>query len=318
MPSFPKPKVTYSYDVAEETKALREHKAMRGVPGKQPDELLIATWNIANFGAQERRTPDHKLIAEILGWFDVIAVQECRDNYSQLEAVVREMGGDYRYLMSDAAGNDERMVFVYDSKKLKLLEEIGELAFPPSQLAKVKLKGVKGSFTGFDRNPYLASFQMGTQLSVSLVNVHLFYGSEKKADIERRALETAAMARWASIRRKSLYAGARELIALGDFNMPKPDATGTNIVFDALTNEGMIKPEHSSEIGSSIASDNQYDQVVYFPESSKHCLLQTGVYDFDSAVFKKLWGSATRAVFLGYLRYYLSDHRPLWCQVRLR
>lgn len=318
MPVFPKPKVPFAYDVTAEVAALRVHKTKRGVPDKQPDALLVGTWNIANFGAQERRAQDHKLIAEILGWFDVVAVQECRDNYSQLEAVVREMGVDYKYVMSDAAGNSERMVFVYDAKKLKLLEEVGEIAFAPSQLKSVKVKGAKGAFDNFDRNPYIASFQLGTALSVSLVNVHLFYGSEKKADIERRALETAAVARWASTRRKSKYAGARELIALGDFNMPMPDAAGVNVVFDALTNDGLVTPPHSSEIGSAIASDNHYDQVAFFPESSKHCLLQVGVFDYDAAVFKKLWESATRSVFLGYLRYYMSDHRPMWLQIRLK
>jgi hypothetical protein len=61
---------------------------------------------------------------------------------------------------------------------------------------------------------------------VQLVNVHLYYGSESPRDVERRTLETVAAARWTALRTKSRYAGARELIALGDFNMPKPGSNG--------------------------------------------------------------------------------------------
>jgi len=92
--------------------------------------------------------------------------------------------------MSDASGNDERMVFIYDSARVTRLDEIGEIDFPPTVVDRIKLKGVKAKFAGFDRSPYLASFQLtGLPLSVQLVNVHLFYGSEARKDTERRALE---------------------------------------------------------------------------------------------------------------------------------
>jgi hypothetical protein len=38
------------------------------------------------------------------------------------------------------------------------------------------------------------------------------------------------------------------------------------------------------------------------------------VFDFDGAVFKTLWDLVKPARFKGYLRYYLSDHRPLWAE----
>lgn len=318
MPVFPKPRVTYSYDVAREIAALRAHRRTRQLPAKRADALLVGTWNVANFGAQDRRPEDHQLIAELLSWYDVVAVQECRENFAGLTDVLHYMGDRYAYLMSDAAGNDERMVFVYDRRKLALLEEVGEVAFAPSDAANVKVAGVAGPFLGFDRTPYLATFRLGADLSVLLVNVHLFYGSDGRADVERRALETAAVARWAALRRRSKYAFAREVVALGDFNMPKPDAAGTNIVFDALTNRGLVTPEHSSTIGSSIATDNHYDQVAFFPETSKNCFVDVGVFDYDAVIFRDLYESKGEATFLGYLRYYLSDHRPMWVQMRMR
>jgi hypothetical protein len=74
MPVFPKPRVAWEYDVATERRRLRAHKAVRGIPDRSPENLLIGTWNIANFGAQARRACDHRLIAEILGW---LAISTC-------------------------------------------------------------------------------------------------------------------------------------------------------------------------------------------------------------------------------------------------
>jgi hypothetical protein len=52
---------------------------------------------------------------------------------------------------------------------------------------------------------------------VKLVNVHLFYGSEARKDIESRALQTPTLAKWTDLRHRSGYLGTREAIALGDF-----------------------------------------------------------------------------------------------------
>jgi endonuclease/exonuclease/phosphatase family metal-dependent hydrolase len=317
MPEFPKPRFEYAYDVATEIGALRAHRRARGVPKRAAGELLIGTWNVANFGAHERRDEDHRLIAEILSWFDVVAIQECRDNFAGLADTVHTMGPRYAYLMSDAAGNDERLVFVYDRRKVALLEEVGEVAFPPSDAKRVKLPGITAPFAGFDRTPYLASFQLDERLSVLLVNVHLFYGGETRADVQRRALETGAVARWADRRRRSRLSFARELVALGDFNLPKT-VGGTNAVLDAVTAKGLVLPAHSTVVGSSIASDNHYDQVAIFPSTSKRCLVDLGVFDYDAVVFRDLYAARPAAAFLGYLRYYLSDHRPMWVRMRMQ
>ncbi len=74
-------------------------------------------------------------------------------------------------------------------------------------------------------------------------------------------------------------------------------------------------PQHSSEVGSSIASDNHYDQVAFFPgETENEFTDNTGVFDFDGAVFKTLWEDHGRKDFMTYVRYYLSHHRPLWAE----
>jgi endonuclease/exonuclease/phosphatase family metal-dependent hydrolase len=317
MPPFEKPKFAFEYDVAAEIKALRKHRTNRGIPKRHDSRLLIGTWNIANLGVQQRRDEDVSLIAEIVSWFDIVAIQELGDQFAALEQIKRKLGRRWAMLFSDVAGNKERMAFLYDTRKAKLLEKVGEISIPPADLRHIKLPGVKQKFQGFDRNPYLAAWQVG-QTSFLLVNVHLFFGSDASpADIGRRALETYAVGRWADLRRKSEFAFTREIIALGDFNMPKRDKGDP--IYKALTKRGLELPAHTTAVGSNLASDKHYDQIAFFPGGTKDAFQQMGVFDFDQVVFRDLWDdqSKTEAQYRAYVRYYLSDHRPLWMELAL-
>ncbi len=315
MPPFPKPRFQYAVDVNAEIARLRQHKQTRSVQAKAQNRLLIATWNIANFGEQLREDPHHRLIAEILSWFDLAVIQEVKENFGPLEDMVHSLGVQYKYVMSDIAGNKERMAFVFDSQKVRLLEKIGEIALPPADLKNIKLLAVKRKFAGFDRTPYLATFQAG-RLSFLLVNVHLFFGSDaKKADIERRALETFAVARWAEQRQKSKFSFTRDIIALGDFNMPK--VTPSDPIFKALTSKGLHLPQHTSQVGSNLQSDKHYDQIAFFPgETQDDFTGNHGVFDFDRVVFADIWQNRGETDFNTYVKYYLSDHRPMWMEFR--
>lgn len=315
MPDFDKPGFPFKFKVADEVAHLRAWKAKRQVPDKKPGRILVATWNVANFGTQQREDEHNQLIAEIMSWFDIIAVQELKENFGHLEDVARHLGAPYRMLFSDASGNNERMGFLYDSKRLRLLEEIGEIAFPVAQLKNIKLPNITRKFDGFDRTPYLAAFQAG-KTSLMLVNVHLFYGSESAQDMNRRSLETFAVAKWAQGRQKSKFSFARNVFAMGDFNMPKKKPGDP--VFDALTKLGLELPAHSSEIGSNLSSDKHYDQIAYFPGESKTLVDgPAGIFDFDGAIFPKLWKNGNNVKnFRAYLRYYISDHRPMWIQLK--
>lgn len=101
----------------QEIARLRKHKQVRAIPKKQKDKLPVATWNIANLGAQQLRSPDRTLIAEILNWFDVVAIQECRENFADLFAIHNELPKSYRVVISDASGNDERMAFLPETTR---------------------------------------------------------------------------------------------------------------------------------------------------------------------------------------------------------
>ena len=317
MPPFDKPKFTYGYQVSSQIDALRayrQNKPERAIPSKAANRLLVATWNVANLGVQERRDKDYRLIAELVNWFDLMAMQEVNDNLRGLRAIKQHLPPSFRVLFSDYAGNKERLAFLYDSSKVTLLEKVGEVAIPPSDHRYIKLPVTRQKFRGFDRNPYLVAFR-SRSFTFVLVNVHLYFGSESKVSMNRRSLEAYAVARWADLRRKSKYAYTRDIIVLGDFNLPKV-APGDPI-YKALTKRGLHLSEHSTEIGSAIATDSHYDQIAFFPgQTQKEFTGKCSVFDFDGALFPRLWQTRSREDFLAYMRYYISDHRILWAEFR--
>jgi len=318
MPSFPKPAFTFNYQTQSEIDALRTYrdtKPGRAIPAKAADRLLVATWNIANLGLQQRRSKDYRLLAEIIGWFDIIALQEVNDNLAGLRGIQAHLPATYAALFSDKAGNDERMAFLYDASKVFPLEKIGEVAVPVKDHKHIKLPGIARTFKGFDRNPYLAAFTAGS-LEFLLVNVHLYFGADTKADRDRRSLEAYATARWADLRRSDKHAYVTDIIALGDFNLPKVEPGDP--VYAALRRRGLRRPEHSTRIGSNIADDKDYDQIMFFPgQTSDEFTGNVGIFDFDGGIFRRLWDTRTAAQFRSYVRYYVSDHRPLWAEFRI-
>ena len=320
MPPFPKPRFDFEYDPAEEIRVLRRYFAAdpsRTIPKKQESRVLIATWNIANLGVQHRREQDYRILAEIISWFDVVAVQEVHANLEGLQGIKSHLPEAYRLLYSDAGGNDERLTFVFDSNKLVLSDEVAEVAPAPKDYKSITLPGVKGSFNGFDRSPYLATFT-AEAFTVSLVTAHLFFGSDTiPTDIARRSLEAAAVAWWTNRRHRNKYAPTKHVLALGDMNLPKTDKSDP--IYRALTRKGLRPPEHSTLIGSNLASDMHYDQIMFFPGDTKAKFTgAAGVVDFDGAVFRRLWEDPTKTAtqFRGYVKYYLSDHRPYWAEFK--
>jgi endonuclease/exonuclease/phosphatase family metal-dependent hydrolase len=317
MPPFPKPRFDYQYDVARElaaVRAYRRQKPGRQIPKKSRDRLLVATWNIANLGVQDRLDTDYALIAELIGWFDLVAVQEVNDNLSGIEAIHAKLPARYDLLFSDASGNQERQAFLYDTRKVSRLKEIGRVSIPPSDLGKIKLPGTTTAFPGFDRGPYLATFASGS-FRFSLLNVHLYYGSPDPPDVDRRTLETFAVAWWADRKHRDARSYVPEVLPLGDFNLPKQEAG--DVIYDALVSRGLHVPPHTSQIGSAIASDSYYDQIAFFPGPTNDRFTGAmNVFDFDGALFQDLWQQRPGSPFLSYVRFHMSDHRPLWVEFR--
>ncbi len=317
MPSFPKPQFNYTVNLSKEIKALRAYRDSKPdlkIPAATANNLRIATWNIANLGAQEREDTHLKMIAEILSWFDIIAVQETKENSNDFQKIVGFMGKSYNFIFSDEGGNNERLAFIYNGRKIKLLQEVAELAIPPSEFSSIKITGVAQTFEGFDRSPFMASFRIN-KFEFTLLSVHLYFGDDtEEKSINRRCLEAYCVGRWAELRGKSKYSfnGIKNVFALGDFNLPMLDEN--NKIYKALVARGLQLPIHTTKIYSNISDDKMYDQIAFLPDSKTRIKSQ-GVFPFDNAAFADIYNSRTKAEFKGYIKYYLSDHRPMWMEL---
>ena len=89
---------------AERLLKLRRQLASEGPPRKGLDTLLLATWNIREFDspAYGQRLPESLFyIAEIISHFDLVAIQEVRDDLSALEKIKQMLGTTWHYIATD-------------------------------------------------------------------------------------------------------------------------------------------------------------------------------------------------------------------------
>jgi hypothetical protein len=142
-------------------------------PRRTEGNLLIASWNLKEFGHTKQRLPDaYFFIAEILAGFDLIAVQEIKSTLKDLEIVMRLLGPDWRYMVNDitegVAGNRERSGYIFNTNRVKLSGLAGEIAIPPELSADGTLKQLK-------RSPYMTGFIAGWK-KFAMINLHLHPG----------------------------------------------------------------------------------------------------------------------------------------------
>jgi len=327
MPPFRKPAFPFSYDLAREKARLSRHFRERGVPAKSPANTLVATWNLANFGhpKQARRPKDIGLIAHILRRFDVVAVQEVHDNLGDLRRLLGRLGRRFEAVFTDPAGNSERMAYIYDRERVRPTELFAELALVDRQRrsVKVEFKGKTRLFKGFNRNPYIVSFARvggkGRGFAFTLVNVHLYYGAASGVKFQDRLLEVKALSDWARKRSRAKTVYNDKIILLGDMNLPA--LTKEDPIYNTLRRRGLHLTDYTSNVdhnGSNLDGKRPYDQIAFIPEKTmKDYRGVCGIFDYDRVTFARLYDGGRRIKdFRAYLRYYVSDHRPLWAAFR--
>jgi endonuclease/exonuclease/phosphatase family metal-dependent hydrolase len=305
----------FTYSLATERQALLTTKTLRVVPDKAENKLLAATWNLTNFGIQDRLDNDFALMAEVISWFDLVAIQEIADDLAHLRLLMNNLPSTYKVIISDIGGNDERAGFLYDSAKVERLELAAEVAVSPSDQHYIRMRGVSGSFQGFDRNPYVVAFRAGA-LEFTAVSVHLFFGSNAYYDEDRRALEAYALARWADQRYKAPGAYSQNILVMGDLNLPIRDESSN--VYKALKAKRLILPQHSTAMGSNLAGDKHYDQLAFQAGGMQDSYTgNSGVFDFDhKPFFVDAWDTG-RDYFNTAVKYHIADHRPLWAEFNI-
>lgn len=129
----------------------------RDIPQKTAtDTLLLATWNIREFGDNCRKESLFYL-AEIISRFDLVAIQEVSANMKGLEKRMKLLHPSWSSFATDStdgsAGGGERMVFLYDKRKVSFEQIADEITLQREKLIDGQLQ--------FARTPYTASFQNG-------------------------------------------------------------------------------------------------------------------------------------------------------------
>ncbi len=295
-----------SPEIARGIKTLRQRI---NVDSSVLDKTInIATWNIREFGKKPREKSSIHYIAEILSNFDLIAIVELRENLDDFNKVMDILGPYWKAIFSDIAmdrgGNKERIAYLYDKRVLTFTGLAAE-ADP------IRTKNEDGEYVPtitWWRSPYLASFRAG-KFDFVLLTAHIRWGKSEKE--RKRSLET--LADWIEKRRKSEHVVDKDLIVMGDFNIPKED----DDLYHAITKHGLQMPESlRGKHGTNLAKDKRYDQILYYRHPIQIFNDKGGVLDFYQGDWRSiypepLYPEMTKSKFT----YQISDHLPLWVQL---
>jgi hypothetical protein len=182
------------------------------IPLKRDQEnLIIGTWNIRSFGSLTRKWLSGKgdsptrdvtalqTITEIISRFDVIAIQEVVGDLRGLRDTIGLLGYDWSFLMTDITlgeqGNQERLAFIFDKRRVQLSGLACELVVPPEWKEEVPADVLTEQFA---RTPYAVSFRTG-DITFILVTLHIRWGKKgetKEEKVIKRGKELKGIAKW--------------------------------------------------------------------------------------------------------------------------
>lgn len=283
---------------ADRPRAVRNLRALRKqldaqIPPKNLEsDLLLATWNIRDFdkgnrkGYGERAPETFFYIAEVLSRFDFIAVQEINE-LEEWEKVLRILGPSWEWIATDVTegtgGNDERLTYLFDKRKVWFQNIAGEIVLPANLLISANVKpkpgdedkiettveiedGDKGKTeektvgNQFRRTPFGALFQ-SAWFKFEICTVHIYYGSDEKGpELEERVQEIQRIGEFFGKRAKKDFAEGRSLILLGDFNIVGHD----HETMEALLSSGFEVPAALREAPpTNIKKTMYYDQIAF-------------------------------------------------------
>ena len=342
-------------DVASRLLSLR-HKLSKTLPPRNVlSSVLIATWNLREFGADKKfgKRLDESLlyIAEIVSHFDLVAVQEVNQNLDNLQRLMRLLGGWWDYLVTDVtlgtSGNSERIAFVYDGRKVHFDHLAGELALPPHKGEPTRQPA---------RSPFICAFKVGWR-RVSLCSVHIYFGKSNPDDPVRveeiRAVSAALAER--NVKRHNVSDGEPEnVVLLGDFNIFNKTGDKTS---DALASNNFVVPDTlrkvkksqrtvsdagqkpaTEERATNLSRTKHFDQIAFHDPKGQLKASAGGVFDFQSVIYgageaEKYRGAMSRSapekfkkahkstkdvqkLYQSWRTFQISDHLPLWVELK--
>ena len=262
---------------------------LRSVPNKNAtDTLLLATWNLKEFegGKNDTRTVEsYWYIAEIISHFDLIAIQEVGGHLGALHKLQAMLGHTWKFVVSDvtegSAGNQERLAFLFDRRKIRFSGVAGEIVIPPIE---DKNGNMIAPAHQLARTPAIVGFEAGW-FRFMLSTVHILWG-KGIAEYPERVAEIKALAKFLKKRADDPTAWSRNHILLGDFNIF--DADPTNAAFNAITQNGFQIPEALQNIPPSNVGKKPrfYDQIALKVRKNNFAPTgRGGVFDYFNLIY---------------------------------
>jgi len=294
------------------------------LPFKKLDHnILIGTWNIRSFGgltekwrADNSDSPKRDLqslvvIAGIISRFDIVAIQEIKGDLKAFRHMLKLLGNHWSFILTDvcggAEGNDERLAFLFDTRKVKLSGLACELVVPNEKIERIQ----EGAFSRqFARTPYAVGFKVEDKTFV-LVTLHVLYG---KSPSDRTG-ELEGIANWLKDWATNMNSFDQSLIVLGDFNIDRQGDPR----YQAFVSTGLQVPMDLEALRRTVFDKNStyYTQIAWF-ENQHHVpalsikYLQGGTFNFGPHVLKD------RLLTPFQLSWRISDHLPLWAEFSTR
>ncbi len=320
------------------------------IPQKKLDSnILLATWNIKEFGHLEDRLPEsYFYIAEIISAFDIVAVQEIKRKLNDLNIIMRLLGGNWDYIMTDITegdrNNKERFGYIYDTRRVKLSGLSGEMVISPEIANTSTVKQLK-------RTPAITGFESSWK-KFSVISLHLHPGDDAAqaadpndpdsvdvpSDHDVRKEEVRILIELIKEKLEKKHFWNENLILLGDTNLYESD----DEIVDLITNEGFKECEGLIGQFTNTSLSQIYDRIFlkvdrYFKLiKNENDVEKGGVFNLYDYVLR----ADQRAAYHDYMlqhkdnpntlvdddafdsyfhRYWkrnqLSDHLPVWIEI---
>jgi endonuclease/exonuclease/phosphatase family metal-dependent hydrolase len=303
--------------IAERLLKLRTDLAARSLGNRQTQTIVIGSWNIRAFDeGRPRRDESYHYIAEIISHFDICAVQEIKQDLAPLRKLLKLLGPNWDYLVTDITeggpGNRERQAFLFDTNRIRFRNLVGELVLSREEL----LDGNQ-----IARTPYFASFQAGW-FRFTLMSVHIIFGGSSAQDKATRAAELGVLAQKVVARSRN---EDEVYVLIGDMNIEDH----SDQIMKSLTANGLTVPLFGP---TNLGGTKFYDQIAFTGEDVKTNLVQSGSFDWRTAVYrpddKNHYRPIAEAAKGGpyadwdqsyedhFASFEMSDHLPIWVEIR--
>lgn len=259
-------------------------------PTNRAQTVRIASFNIRILSNKSRDDTKLKKICEVVGQYDLVAIQELRD-LTILRRVQtnlqQSMQVEWRFDASEPVGRGvkERYAFLYRSDRVAVVSA-GRLVPDPKDK--------------FIREPFYASFRAG-HFDFTLLTIHSLYLSKNAPE---RKLEFDALAKAFQYVQEA-DAKENDVILLGDFN-DAPDNSRMAAINSLPSIHHLIDPPDKTTISNSSLYDNIFFQTNCVVEFAG----RSGVDYYDRRMYPDgNGGSVVRKASLD-----VSDHRPVWAE----